>query len=282
MAKQQTTKSIYDFIYLDIDRIHSYYAQLMDGVPNQKTSSSREQKDVTYKVTAGPRDILHTEGIKGDSKEESLDQLMDMHHVLPRDMINLLDEHNLISKKLAANNLGRLVMIQGLINFADFETLGKNSDNALNAHRQLNQESGEEFSDEEESNMKTVFKVINAYPIGVQATMQVNSGTTQHAWMALDKKYLTSAHLVSALKHKTLSSEEFVVLGILDAIPDRFVKEDAKDLERFRDNLVKANPFFHALFSMSDAYKEIIGRPDDFYGINPISIFRVMRAKIEN
>lgn len=281
MAKQQTTKSIYDFIYLDVDRIHSYYAQLMDGVPNQKTSSSREQKSYMYKATAGPRDILHMAGEKGNSIEESLDQLMDMHHVLPRDMINLLDEHKLIYKNLAASNLGRLVMIKGLINFSDFETLGKNSEAALDSYKQTALDNGEKVSSDEEADMKTVFNVINAYPIGVQATLQVKNGATQHAWMALDKKYLTSAHLVSALKHKTLSSEEFIVLGILDAIPDKFVKEDAKELEKFRDNLVSAKPLFDALFSMSAAYKEIIGRPDEFYGITPISIFRIMKAKVD-
>lgn len=275
MAKQQTTKSIYDFIYLDLDRIHSYYAQLMDGVPNQKTSSSREQKNITHKATAGPRDFAHYEGRKEDNKEESLEQLMDMHHVLPRDMINLLDQHQLISKKLAANNLGKLVMIQGLINFADFETLSKNSDVAIEYARV----DGTDFSADEEKNVKNIIKIIEAYPIGVQATMQVKSATTQHAWMALDKKYLTSAHLVSALKHEILSSEEFIVLGILDAIPDKFV-DDSEDLDGFRDNLVNAKPFFEALFSMSGAYKELIGRPDEFYGITPVSIFRVMKAQL--
>ncbi len=277
MAKQQTTKSIYDFIYLDLDRIHSYYAQLMDGVPNQKTSSSREQKNYVYKATAGPRDIVHMAGEKGNSIEESLDQLMDMHHVLPRDMINLLDQHELISKKLAANNLGRLVMVQGLINFADFETLSKNSDVAT----EYAQAAGD-FTDAEQKNVKNVIKIIEAYPIGVQATMQIKSSTTQHAWMALDKKYLTSAHLVSALKHDMLSSEEFIVLGILDAIPDKFVTDESKDLERFRESLVNAKPFFDALFSMSGTYKELIGRPNDFYGITPVSIFRVMKAKIDS
>lgn len=278
MAKQQTTKSIYDFIYLDLDRIHSYYAQLMDGVPNQKTSSNREQKTLTNKITTGPRDIVHYDGRKEDTKEESLEQLMDMHHVLPRDMINLLDEHCLISKNLAANNLGKLVMIKGLINFSDFETLGKNSDAAMDS---LKSEGGQ-LSTKEEADMKTVFSVIKAYPIDVQATMQIKNITIQHAWMALDKKYLTSAHLVSALKHKTLSSEEFIVLGILDAIPDKFVKDESEDLAKFKRTLTNAKPFFQALFSMSDAYKEIIGRPDDFYGITPVSIFRVMKAKVDS
>ena len=247
----------------------------MDGVPNQKTSSSREQNSRSHKATAGPRDFAHYEGQKTESRDESLEQLMDMHHVLPRDMINLLDQYKLISKKLAANNLGKLVMIQGLINFADFETLSKNSDTAVEYARVNNSN----FSTEEENNVRNLIKIIEVYPIGVQATMQVKSASTQHAWMALDKKYLTSAHLVSALKHQILSSEEFIVLGILDAIPDKFV-EDSAELDGFRDNLINAKPFFEALFSMSGAYKEIIGRPDEFYGITPISIFRIMKAQI--
>lgn len=277
MAKQQITKSIYDFIYLDLDRIHSYYAQLTDGVPNQKTSSIREQKSFDYKVTGGPRDLVHAECKKGDNKEESLEQLMDMHHVLPRDMINLLDDYELISKNLAASNLGKLIMIKGLINFSDFETLGKNS-NAAISHLKAE---GEGLTPQEERDIDIVFNVIKTYPIGVQATMRIKSSTIQYAWMALDKKYLTSAHLVSALKHKTLSSEEFVVLGILDAIPDKFVRDEADDLADFKNSLISAKPFFEALFSMSDTYKEIIGRPDNFYGITPISIFRVMKAKID-
>lgn len=282
MAKQQTTKSIYDFIYLDLDRIHSYYAQLTDGLPNQKTLSNREQKVRGGKVTAFPRDVVHFEGCGDDTKEETLEQLMDMHHVLPRDMINLLDEHCLISKKLAASNLGKLVMVEGLIHFSDFETLSNSSEPVFNIVG--NMDEFKEHGGDSSIDFKTFFKVMDVLNAGVQASLQVKSQILNYAWMSLDSKYLTSAHLVSALKHTTFSSEKFYVLGILDAIPEKFENDTShqNEQEKFNEALLAANPLNSAIFSMNQMSQELAGRPKDFFGITPISIFRVLEAKIES
>ncbi len=280
MAKQQTTKSIYDFIYLDIDRIHSYYAQLTDGVPNQKTISENESLTTKRGMSALPRDVVHVTGEQINNQDIGFQQSMDMAHVLPKDMINLLDEHNFIHKKLSKDNLGKLVLIKGLLHFSDFETLAKVSDIFID----LDPFADESDDDIENRNieLKMLSKTISAYQLQIKATLQVQSTSKQYAWMALDKKYLTNAHAVSVLQHNICSPEEFYVLGIVDATPDKFTeKEDKERIDNFYNHLNANNQdslSAEAISATNEAYKTFLGRNKDYYGITPISIFRELKA----
>lgn len=274
MVKQHTTKSIYDFIYLDTNKIHSYYAQLMNGLPNQKRTINKEGKIKGGRGVLGSTQVGLAELSKISSKEDNLEELMDMAHVLPRDMINLLDEHRLIARKLAANNLGKLILIEGLIQFIDIDTVNKTSGPVMEWTNSYTELTPEAIS--QNNNALKILDVLKAYPIRLQANIQVEGNQTlQYAWMSLQEDMLTNSHIDFSLKHALSPPENFYVLGVLDALPDRLIPSGVVDKQKkMHDKLFSSNAFNQVSLAMGDAFVTMVGRSKDFYGITPVCIFR--------
>lgn len=274
MGKPHIMKSIYDFIYLDNDKICSYYAQLTDGLPNQKKTSNKKSHIQGGKATAGPRDVIHGELDSHRSLEDSFETSYDMAHVLPRDMINLLDDYKLIAKKLAVNNLGKLVLVEGYIYFNDFELMSKATGPTIDFMENLQPDNKEVQNNAKVA--KPLVNLLQAYPIRLQANVKItSSGSAQHAWMTLQEKNLTSSTVDFALRYESVSPEKFFILGILDALPEKFDnKDEAVIKEEFNKKLLASGIFNEAIMSMNGAFNTLLGRPKDFFGITPICIFR--------
>lgn len=274
MGKPRIMKSIYDFIYLDNDKICSYYAQLTDGLPNQKKISNKKGRTQGGKATAGPRDVVHGELDRHNSLEDSSETSYDMAHVLPRDMINLLDDYKLIAKKLAVNNLGKLVLVEGYIYFNDFELMSKATGPTLDFMENLQPDNKEVQNNAKAA--KPLVNLLQAYPIRLQANVKIISGgSAQHAWMTLQEENLTSSTVDFSLRYESVSPEKFFILGILDALPEKFDnKDEAVIKEEFNNKLLASGIFNEAIMSMNGAFNTLLGRPKDFFGITPICIFR--------
>lgn len=271
-------KSIYDFIYIDTNKIHSYYAQLTDGLPNQKKISNKDGKVRSGRVVVGSTQVALAEGVGSTSLEESFEEMMDMAHVLPRDMINLLDEYKLIARKLGANNLGRLVLVKGLLHMFDAHSFNKFSGPILKiTEKNLGTETFRQaLGDFDDEMINAVKELLSSYPARIQANIQVKGGkVASYAWMSLDEALFTSGYIDFSLKHNQASPEDFYVLGILDAIPSQFenvvLENDRKALV---EKVSKSMPLGSFGSISSENIKNFMGRPNDFYGITPICIFR--------
>lgn len=271
-------KSIFDFIYLDTNKIHSYYAQLTDGLPNQKKISNKDSKVRSARTVVGSTQVALAEGAGVNSQEESFESMMDMSHVLPRDIINLLDEHKLIAKKLGANNLGRLVLVKGLLHMFDVGSFNKLSTPILKiTERNLGTEVFRQtLGNVDDEFVQSIKDILASYPARIQANIQVMGEKVNHyAWMSLDEDLFTSGYIDFSLKHNQASIEDFFVLGILDAIPSQFQDTNVK---ANRDALIDkvSQSMSLGLFGSvaTNALNNFIGRPDNFYGITPICIFR--------
>lgn len=278
MAEQRTMKSIYDFIYIDTNKIHSYYAQLTDGLPNQKKVSNKEGMVRSARGVIGSTQVALGEGSGSSAREESLEEMMDMAHVLPRDMINLLDAHKLIARKLGANNLGRLVLVKGLLHMFDAHSFNKLSGPILTiTKRNLGEEAFKEaLGDFDDVMMGAVKELLSSYPARIQANIQVEGEKiTSYAWMSLDEALFTSGYIDFSLKHNQASIEDFHVLGILDSLPSQFEDEQVKiKREKLVNKVTSSMPLGLFGSEASQKTKVFMGRPEDFYGITPVCIFR--------
>ncbi len=286
MANQHTTKSIYDFIYLDTNKIHSYYAQLTNGLPNQKKYSDKTKNSRSGKVTGGPRDFIHGEYNSEKTGEEDYEELMDMAHVLPRHLINLLDERGMIAKKLATNHLGRLVLVKGLFHMIDVDQFSDLAEPIIKIYKKTvsEEEFNESLRDFTEDDLKDFINIFKSYPLRFQANLKVNTPASNatgkipeevYAWMSLQEEYFTHSFIDFSLKHTNVSTEDFYVLGVLDAIPEKFLNtEDEKKKLELMQKVVTSNVLGEFSFKFGAAFKSLVGRPDEFYGVSPICIFR--------
>mgnify|MGYP004709555799 FL=1 len=105
-------------------------------------------------------------------------------------------------------------------------------------------------------------QLIKDLPDTVQAIIRSDSFSF---WSLLDNKDPTfSTHAVS-LKYGSRIQGEWYMIGILDAVPDIPMAEETPDLSK------SALEHFS---EVSDNLRSIIGRPESYYGVTPLAIFR--------
>lgn|GEM_PF-4030964 len=284
MATLPPDNSIYDFIYLDLPRIRSYYAQMTGGVPVTSNDNSKESESTTWGATAGPRDMMHGKYDHVGSSEESLGVTSDMIDKLPRDMINALNDRKLIHSALGDGNLGKLVLLKGYLQFNDLHAVSKSLQPTIDFYMNhiASKDEKREFLPVQKG-LKEFANVLAVSPSRVQCYMTLESQLqNSFVWIGIDDRYLEVSQAYSALKNHSCSAEMFYVLGILDALPVAAENQEAKDrFDDFNQKLLEAADFNMFLKSMNEIYRKIIGRPETCYSITPISIFRALGVASE-
>lgn len=296
MATLPPDNSIYDFIYLDLPRIRSYYAQMTGGIPTTSTDNQKATESTNYSIGAdigGSVDLATivkgSSIIKGlrlttSSDEESLGVTSDMIDKLPRDMINALNERNLIHGTLGDGNLGKLVLLKGHISIINSGLIVNSIEPLIDFYGKLNlpPDDRRELNEIKKlaPNLSKFFKSLPSRMIGYMVLdSQIQNG---FVWMPLDDESLGHGEEYSMLKYDNCSMEPFYVLGILDSLPDSNIPEVTreKSLEYERNILGtgELNVFFKQMSSM---FFNSVGRPKNCYSITPISIFRALGVASE-
>lgn len=300
MTSQASENSIYDFIYLDLPKIRSYMAQMRGGVNVEYTKSSGTDinNNNLFSVTAkgeggvevpflasGNGGIEGTgEWANGTNSSNSRSTTQNLEDILPRDMINALIDESLVHKSLAGNYLGKLVLIKGKILFLDYKQLCSVATPTLEFYLKFiasDEERKQQKQDKSMDRVKELMKVIEGYPIQLQAYLQTTSpiGSDNHVWMSLEQSNLNNNHFDTAFKYNICSEEDFYVLGVFDAQPDDQVDSQmAGKIDGFSKKLRSFNDVNDFLLSILSMYREIAGRPKDCYGVTPVAIFRQLEG----
>ena len=300
MTSQASENSIYDFIYLDLPKIRSYMAQMRGGVNVEYTKSSGTDinNNNLFSVTAkgeggvevpflasGNGGIEGTgEWANGTNSSNSRSTTQNLEDILPRDMINALIDESLVHKSLAGDYLGKLVLIKGKILFLDYKQLCSVATPTLEFYLKFiasAEERKQQKQDKSMDRVKELMKVIEGYPIQLQAYLQTTSpiGSDNHVWMSLEQSNLNNNHFDTAFKYNICSEEDFYVLGVFDAQPDDQVDSQmAEKIDSFSKKLRGFNDVNDFLLSILSMYREIAGRPKDCYGVTPVAIFRQLEG----
>lgn len=261
-------ESIFDFLYLDNTKIKSFYAQLtrqgsLTTIKENHGLQTTESKEATVGVptiTGGKLSNLQTTN-RGDER------LYDGIPTMPREMIDKLDELGFIERELSAENVGKLVLLQGKLNITDVDTLKnliepslkldtiQRSKSASSKQKQAIRQSSDEN--------KILVELIKAIPYALEATLFVND---QSVWMTLNRNEMVGNPHDINLKHGNILFGEYYVLGVLDAIP-------------YDDEMPSVNDEWRlALLTIVAELKNTMGRRTNHYGITPIAIFRVIKT----
>ena len=118
MADIEPPVGLYDFLYRDLDRIASYYAQMFKGRlistennTGQKTSIERTGKIV---VAGSGGEIKNTE-----EEQNSLKEIIDPHDRATTEVLSFLMEGGYINEDITAASNGSLVIQQGTIVYVE-------------------------------------------------------------------------------------------------------------------------------------------------------------------
>lgn len=110
--------SLYDFIYRDVNRINSYYAQLFSGrlVSRERLDTNIEsnEKGGGFSAYIAKGDLKNSKQIQSSAKE-----LIDPHDLATTDTLAQLLSSGLVSKDVENAVQGSLVLSEGTVTFID-------------------------------------------------------------------------------------------------------------------------------------------------------------------
>lgn len=118
MEQDEQAVALYDFLYRDVSRIASYYAQIFSGRLTQleETNSERDTKDQGAKLS------VHV--VSGDVKasseiQSSTKRIIDPHDLITTDVLSYLISKGRIASNVATAPHGALVLANGTLLFID-------------------------------------------------------------------------------------------------------------------------------------------------------------------
>lgn len=263
----QGIDSLYDYIYLDKDRISSLTSQLFSaGVLTavRQVSGEGESSKLGAKVSVK---ILGGNAETTENYTQSQERAFDASWSIPLNLLDKLSERGIIKKGLTTARLGDLVQISGTMKLFDAHMVHqvmpaiKKFVTVANGHKKPSKQEVAQFTAVEEM-MKFLPK-----------STQIDVADTDEnlIWMSVDPQNLTISSGDIALKYGSIIPGEWHVIGFVDAHPHGYI-ENPNAPYPCTDNELKNSMDF-----MIDMIREVMGRPNSSFGITPLMIFRSVR-----
>lgn len=277
----QNIESIFDFFYLDNLKIKSFYAQL-NGLGALNSLKQTSQITDIRKLEANANVPLVAGGKMGSdhSAQTSSEYQYDSLPTMPREMINKLDELGFIHRNLDENMLGNLVLYEGRLGVIDIGVAKELVEPALNFHiKELQKDQkNRKLAKDLKDNLKDIIAFYKGVPFGLEAKLLVSTGNTgedgiplcDEVWMTLNRDEMVGSPHDLNFKHGEFLSGSWYVLGVLDALPfDNFTYNTAP------------NELREGITELVNMMKQMMGRPNEAFGITPVAIFRVLRPTLK-
>lgn len=291
--------SVFDFIYCDARRVASFLAQFdemgtLDRIVH-KESVSRTAKRGWGVTLGGGASVLGTGG-QGQAAfnvtpeagaSEVSERFYDPFWTNARTLLDYLEEHSLLQRKMDDAALGQFVLIKGSVVLLDLgllrgawekPSIQKLMKAGLEGHslpvgnrrerraQQTQQGSGPLAETD------ALISFLSLLPHTLQIRLVSESGSF---WSTLDEASVVGRASDMMLKHGAILGGEWNVLGILDAYPfdPAYRTEDGQDIADISASLAETG-IGQMVARLAPALQPMMGRPSSAWGITPLLIFR--------
>jgi len=265
----QNIESLYDFVYLDRERLAYFSAQIFDdGTLSGIKREEKTQANISAEISAGLKPVLSVAGKEDSTNFRSIERHFDAGWMLPLNVLHRLDELGYIKRSLSDADFGDLVLMNGAMNLIDLSMM-KDLWEPLVALERMNSSSSAKTAtkkrilDQEKFLTKHLASIMKGLPHSIQIRL---FNAEDQAWASLRREYLTVNPEDFPLKHGPSIQGNWYCLAILDGKP---TSED----ESF--NLpVGHSDIEQAMWHFSLQLRFLFGRRERDYGLTPIAIFR--------
>ncbi|CAA7622501.1 hypothetical protein [Magnetospirillum sp. UT-4] len=274
------TEFLYDFTYLDRERVHSHFAQLFpDGLLTQikRAQQTGEKGEARVKASAL---VASGNAIFGESTLETLERQYDAAWTLPITLLDRLDELSFLHRDLGTAPLGQLVLIRGALQLLDIRMLQSMWDLIARLMEREARQSGNRQSrrrgqdtGNELASFKDLAEIIKKIPHPLQMNFLCGDDLI---WSTLSAEKLTMPPDDFALKHSSVIPGEWHMLAVLDARPDT---HDVSAADAFAGFAAMGSGLTSGVMQMLDGIRNAVGRPAFAFGVTPLMIFRAVRPK---
>lgn len=261
---QHEKSSIYDFIYVDIGKLRSYYSQLDEsGLLNTITTSTTNISDKIGKFGAGKNPIVELSSETKTSSANNLTQVFDHQESLSFKSIEVLNAAGLINRDISEAKYGQLVLTSGNAKMYDLSMLHSSWGDIVKSFAKTENSRGKPQKAVISPEEKMIIKMLES--MDPLMSFKIKDSHENTSWAAMEPRHLIGDPFGYFLKHGTVLRGNWHVLGILEAIPlDSPIDDDAYP----EDDILSS------LADIGNAIRVLMGRKDDEYGITPIAIWR--------
>ncbi|WP_291323232.1 hypothetical protein [Desulfonatronospira sp.] len=257
--------TLYDFLYIDHERVKSIYAQLFSGLLGAIENVASESRTKSSEGQIGGSPLGHALLGSSATQNESKLEMLDPHDLILRDVLQGLHEENFIVSDTSSISPGNFILLNGTVSILDLNAykhfIGimpqfleqpvtapkKGKDKQIHKHHQKQAASLSQL-------------ISDVVPWSLQVIIEDKRST---AWGAINGNNLRDAPGNLMLKHGSTLVGEWYILGIVDALANQFGQKNTSFPEAL-EGLAQASEGIRAGF----------GRPDNFVGITPLLIFR--------
>lgn len=264
----QNTDFLYDFLYVDKPRVGSWFAQMFDeGVLTTFKRYHRETNSSTGDLSGGVPGVMKGGMSALTGAEEGHERNYSTEWSLPLTLLDALDEHGYIHRRIETAEIGSLVLVSGHVQLTDMQMLQKIWSPAIKI---ISSDLKITHSNKTEINkfkqlLVTFGEVVNAMPPEPQLYIKNKDGET--VWASLKDEHMIINTSTLALAHGAHVQGTWHILAALDAKPD--IPE-----ERMVMKALNTGDLGETMTSVLDLVRTLVGRSHDAYAITPILIFR--------
>ncbi len=275
MESEERKATLFDFLYIDFDRVNSLYSQLFSGLLSVIEQVASETITSGTDLRLGPSSFGTTRRSEQKESESRVDRL-NPHDLILSDVLQGLVQNNFIQTDVSQAHPGNLVLLNGRISILNFEayrhiiniipnfpmpTVGGMTHTEKKHRKQ--QEKEERKVHEFTSN---IIKLISELvPWGLQIIMQTSSLT---AWGALRTENLRELPGNITLKMGPTLTGNWYLLGIVDVV--------GPPEQELPANLT---PQIQGMIDAANTIRSMFGRPDNHLGVTPLLIFRKLSSQ---
>jgi hypothetical protein len=293
---EQERDSVFDFLYHDARRVGSFLAQFDDaGHLQQITQSESRTKGLKrgwkFALGGGMGEFgsgeASVERGPGEGGSEASERVYDPLWANARTLLDYLFERNMIQRDIWEARLGQFVLVEGRLVILDVAMLKgawdkpairkivtKDAGVEHDLNRHLRRKQAAVGGEKPVSEVEVFMDLLGILPHSLQAHILGDKFT---AWCSLATESLVGLSSDLVLKHGTLISGDWHVLGVLDAQPERGPESDKP---------MKLTPLEEAVAGLagtlvgtlvarlSPVTRRMLGRPYGAHGLTPLLIFR--------
>lgn len=262
----QEKSSVYDFLYHDVNRINSFLSQFdPNGYLYSSTKLFSQAQDISIseskKLTAKLPAIVEGNSEK-TSRNSDLNKNEATRTYIPLwqnslAFLDYLNDHQLINTDISHACIGQFVLVTGELFLLDIGFLKKLTREKTIKHSIIKGI----MSHSSKTEAEMIMEVLNILPDSIQARLRGQNFST---WSTLKSEGINISTDDLLLKHGSLLEGRWYILGILDAYHDRQNSKETSFLPSLQNGLTEFSKLIRPEF----------GRPNDYFGITPLLIFR--------
>lgn len=262
----QNTGSLFDFFYIDRDRVSSLTAQIFGSGVITSVKQTEAEGDKSSKGLELSVKIAKAKFGSEDTFNSSQERLFDASWSLPLNLLDRLSELSMIKSSLTDARRGDLILSSGMIKIFDIGLVQQMLPAAKKIARHGNKSNQ---GKKQESDLAVAEEIIKFLPKSVQIDMADTDGNI--LWMSVAPENMTIPTGDLILKYGPMIPGKWHVLGMLDAHAEDTLEDPDAPYPNV-SNQLKASMDYLGLMMRSE-----VGRPMNAFGMTPLLIFRKIK-----